>query len=95
MRASSIHKVEVDTHHVTQLTSGSSDAYPDWGLDGRIIWIRAADSIWIGNDDGTNQQMLLDPPGFIMSLAWSPGQDRIAMILLLMGEYNIFIYEMP
>ncbi len=95
MRASSIHKVEVATHLVTQLTSGFSDAYPDWGLDGRIIWIRAQDELWIGNGDGTNQQMFLDPPGFVMSAAWSPGQTRIAMILLLQGEYNIFIYELP
>jgi len=95
MRASSIHKVVVATHHVTQLTSGHSDSYPDWGTDGRIIWIRAAEEIWVMDADGTNQQVLIDPPEFVMSAVWSPGQDKIAMILLLQGQYNIFIYELP
>lgn len=95
MRNSSIHKVDVDTHHVTQLTTGHSDAYPDWGADGRIMWIRSAAAIWIMDGDGTNQQVLVDPPEYVMSAAWSPGQDRIAMILLLMGSYDIYIYELP
>lgn len=44
---------------------------------------------------GTNQQLPVDPPECVMSAAWSPGQARIAMILLLMGSFDIYIYELP
>jgi hypothetical protein len=30
-----------------------------------------------------------------MSAAWSPTQDRVAMVLLLQGKMDIFIYELP
>jgi len=93
MRGSSIHKVEVATHNVTQLTSGHSDACPDWGDDGQILWVRAQDEIWTMDEDGKNQTMLVDPPGFIQSAVWSNNMDRIAMIILLMGAYDIYIYD--
>ncbi len=95
IRAASVHKVEVATHGVTQLTSGYSDSYPDWGLDGRIIWIRSLGALWVMDGDGSNQQVLLDPPDYLMSAAWSPGQDRVAMILLLSGQMDIYVYELP
>lgn len=94
VRNASIHKVEVDTHNVNQLTSGHSDSYPDWGIDGRIMWIRTQSEIRVMDGDGANQQVLVDPPEFVMSAAWSPTQDRIAMILLLQGSMDIFIYEL-
>jgi TolB protein len=93
VRDSAIWTVEVDTHQVTQLTSGFSDAYPDWGADGRILWIRSQDELWTMDQYGKNQFEYLDPPGFIQSAVWSPNMDRVAMIILLMGAYDIYVFD--
>jgi hypothetical protein len=93
VRDSAICTVEVEFHHVTQLTSGFFDAYPDWGDDGRIMWIRDQDELWTMDRYGKNQLRFLDPPGVVQSAVWSNNQDRVAMVLLFQNTLDIYIFD--
>lgn len=65
----------------------------DWGVNGRIVFGSSDGSgnLWVMEDSGVNQQLLVGTPDPEYAPRWSPNADRVAFASHRFGNFNIFV----
>lgn len=85
-----IYVMNANGSQLTQLSQQPHSAYPNWSPDGtRIAYSADADGdgwleLWVMNADGSNQQLLVNPPGQADAWAsgWSPTSNQVTYTLV-------------
>ncbi len=88
--AQRIYVMNADGSQLTQLSAQPHSAYPNWSPDGtRIAFSADSDGdgwleLWVMNADGSNQQLLVNPPGQADAWAsgWSPTSKQVTYTLV-------------
>jgi IPT/TIG domain len=91
-------KVRISTGDRTPLgTPNEPRGAADWGVNHRIVYDSGDGSgnIWVMDEDGNNQELLIGTPDLEYAPRWSPTADRVAFASHRFGSFNAFVYTLP
>src|SRR5262245_11771967 len=62
-----------------RLTTSGKGEHPAWSADGSRIAFVDDGRLVTADEDGSQRQVVLNSPGFIYDIAWSPGETKLAI----------------